>query len=158
MVTLFDGFEQAFTCWQEVERATHEPLQTFIPLFEVLEWTACIDDRLQTKEWMTASHLRGLRWARNRCHHDWALALEVRSWDEWKLDPHGVREPGAPDEWTWREHLPEARRTRFREYEPYYESHLAGHCARVTLNLIQYLFLEELRPLYLADEGGRMSP
>jgi hypothetical protein len=88
VATLFDGFEQAFARWQEVERATHDPLQTFVPLFEVLEWTACIDERLELKTWLSSPNVRGLRWSRNRCHHDWALALEVRSWDQWKLRPN----------------------------------------------------------------------
>lgn len=154
---MFDGFEQAFARWQEVERATPDPLQTFIPLFEVLEWTACIDKRLELKEWLSSPNVRGLRWARNRCHHDWVLALEVRSWDEWKLRPHGVREPGAPDEWTWRERLPEARPAPFRDDEPFYESHLAGHCARVTLNLVQNLLLVHLRPLYVSEDEGSVT-
>jgi hypothetical protein len=148
IATLFDGFEQAFARWQEVERATHDPLHTFIPLFEVLEWTACIDERMETKTWLSSPNLRGLRWARNRCHHDWALALEVRSWDEWELRPNMVRQPGAPDEWTWRERLPEAKPvpTHLRRDEPYYDSHLAGHCARVTLNLVHALFLQLRSP------------
>jgi hypothetical protein len=137
VATLFDGFEQAFARWQKVERAPQDLARTFIPLYEVLEWTACIDDRLKTKTWIRAPHLRGLRWARHRCHHDWAMALEVRSWDQWKLGTNMVREPGAPDEWAWRERLPDAKRARFREDEPFYESHLAGQCARVTLNLIR---------------------
>jgi hypothetical protein len=155
IATLFDGFEQAFARWREVERAPHQLDRTFIPLFEVLEWTACIDERLETKKWISAPDLRGLRWARNRCHHDWALALEVRSWDQWKLGRNMVREPDAPDEWTWRERLPEAKPVPapLRRDEPYYESHLAGQLARVTLNLIHHLFLVELRPLYATASG-----
>jgi hypothetical protein len=147
--TLFDGFEQAFARWQMVERAPQDLDRTFIALFEVLEWTACIDERLETKTWISAPHLRGLRWARNRCHHDWALALEVRAWDEWKLGTNMIREPGTPDEWAWRERLPEATPVppRLRRDEPFYDSHLAGQLARVTLNLVRALFLE-LRPHY----------
>ena len=91
VATLFDGFEQAFARWQEVERAPQGLDRTFIALFEVLEWTACIDERLETKRWISAPHLRGIRWARNRCHHDWALALEVRRWDEEAERHHGPR-------------------------------------------------------------------
>lgn len=148
--TLFGGFEQAFARLQEVERGSQDPARTFIPLFEVLEWTVCIDERLETKTWAHAPHLRGLRWARNRCHHDWAMALEVRRWDEWKLGPHMVREPDAPDEWAWRERLPEARAVprHWRADERDYERHLAGQPARIALNLIANLFLVELRPDY----------
>ena len=157
IATLFDGFEQAFARWQDVERASQELDRTFIPLFEVLEWTACIDERLETKKWISAPHLRGLRWARNRCRHDWALALEPQSWDQWKLRPNMVREPGAPDEWVWRTRLPEAKPVppRLRADEPYYESHLAGQLARVTLNLIEHLLLVELRPFYTTAAGPK---
>jgi hypothetical protein len=80
------------------------------------------------------------------------MVLEVRPWQELVLRPNMVREP--PDEWAWRERLPEARRTPFREDEAYYFSHLAGQPARVTLNLIQHLFLVELRPHYPSAEAG----
>jgi hypothetical protein len=153
VATLFDGFKQAFARWQVVERASHDPAGTFIPLFEVLEWTACIDERLETKKWASVPHLRGFRCARLRtlCAASNAARLgdgEVRSWDEWKLSPNMMREPGAPDEWAWHEHLPDAKRTRFREDEPYYESHLAEQLARATLNLIRRLFLGQRRPHY----------
>ena len=93
VATLFDGFEQAFARWRAVERASAEPGETFMPLFEVLEWTVSIQERLGL--WEIWGDLRGLRWARNRAHHDWAQALEVRAWDELVLRPSMVRGPGV---------------------------------------------------------------
>jgi len=55
-----------------------------------------------------------------------------------------VREP--PDELAWVEHLPEATPARNRKDESHYNTYLAGQPARVTLNFMQHLFLEELRP------------
>jgi hypothetical protein len=90
VATLFEGFEQAFVRWQGVEQAPQEPARTFIPLFEVLEWAACIDERLEYIDW--SRDLRGLRWARHRCRHDWAMALEVRTREELRLHPNVNRE------------------------------------------------------------------
>jgi hypothetical protein len=145
VATLFEGFEQAFARWQRVEHAPQDPAQTFIPLFEALEWAACIHERLEYIDW--SPDLRGLRWARHRCRHDWAMVLEVRTREQLRLHPN-VDPDSVPDyEWAWRPQLPEVKRARFREDEPYYYSHLAEKPARVTLNLIQ-AFFAELRPLY----------
>lgn len=49
--------------------------ETFIPLFEALNWTVSLDERLGRR----AEPLwRGLRFVRNRVHHQWADALEGR--------------------------------------------------------------------------------
>ena len=145
--TLLDGFEQAFARWQAVERAPQDPAQTFIPLFEVLEWAACIDERLvdeQGSRLAWSPDLRGLRWARHRCRHDWSMVLEVRTRDELRLDPNVVRESMPAYEWAWRERLPEAKPVpkRLRGDEPLYRDHLAGQSARVTLNLVRGYFEE----------------
>ncbi len=129
-------------------------MRTFIPLFEVLEWAACIDERLEYINW--SEDLRGLRWARNRSRHDWAMVLEVRTREQLRL-PANVDRASVPEsEWAWREHLPEATPVpkRFRSDEQYYNSHLAGQAARVTLNLIRAFFVK-LRPHYPDVRSGR---
>ena len=139
---LYEGFEQAFERWQVVQYAPADPLKTFIPLFEVLEWAACIDERWGYEK--ASKELRGLRWARNRVYHGWALALEVRTRDELTLHP-SIDRSSVPDfEWAWRDALPESKPVpeRLRKDEPFYASHLAGQPARVTLNLIRAHFLE----------------
>jgi hypothetical protein len=45
---------------------------TFIPLFEVLNWAGSIDEHLG---FPGDRELRGIRFARNRVHHQWAKAL-----------------------------------------------------------------------------------
>jgi hypothetical protein len=55
---------------------------TFVPLFEALNWAASIDlyyDKVLEAPLGNAT-LRGVRFARNRAHHDWALALERQDW------------------------------------------------------------------------------
>jgi hypothetical protein len=145
VTTLFEGFEQAFVRWQGVEQAPQEPAQTFFPLFELLEWATCIHERLEHIDW--SPDLRGLRWARHRCRHDWAMVLEVRTREQLRLHPNVDRESVPDYEWAWRTALPEATRARYREDKPYYDSHLAGRPARVTLNLVR-AFFAELRPHY----------
>jgi hypothetical protein len=147
VTTLFDGFEQAFLRWQSVEQAPQDPVRTFIPLFEVLEWAACVHERLEFIDW--SPDLRGLRWARNRCRHDWAMVLEVRTRDDLRLHPNVDRESVPEQEWAWRAPLPEAKKVSEsrRGDEVFYYSHLAGKPARVTLNLI-HAFFAELRPHY----------
>jgi hypothetical protein len=144
--TLFDGFEQAFERWRTVEFGTHDPIATFIPLFETLEWTACLDERLgqiwarpgepRLLEW--SKDLRGLRWARHRVHHDWAVA--VRAVPSIELPGHYE---GAPEyEWVWRDELPQERPVpqHLRKDEPHYQARLAGRPARVTINLVREFF------------------
>lgn len=147
VATLFAGFEQAFFRWQSVQHAPQQPTQTFIPLFEVLEWAACIDERLGYIKW--SPDLRGLRWARHRCRHDWAMVLEVRTREQLRLPANVDRESVPEQEWAWREHLPEAKRVpqRLRTDEPHYNAQLAGQAARVTLNLVR-AFFGELCPHY----------
>ena len=51
------------------------PDETFVPLFEALNWAASID--LRNEELGTPigdEPLRGMRFARNRVHHQWELA------------------------------------------------------------------------------------
>jgi len=82
--TLIRGFEQAYARWSRVDTPAAPQNETFIPLFETLEWAAAVDERLariwsppdarvKYLEW--SKDLRGLRWARNRVRHDWAIAL-----------------------------------------------------------------------------------
>jgi hypothetical protein len=140
VTTLFEGFDQAFGRWQLVEHAPQDPARTFIPLFEVLEWAACIHERLEYIDW--SPYLRGLRWARHRSRHDWAMALEVRTREQLRLSPNVERASVPYQEWAWREHLPERKPLPEgrRADEPYYDKHLAGQPARVTLNLVDAFF------------------
>ena len=73
--------------------------------------------------------MRGLRFARNRVHHQYADAL-------W-LDRRGMVLPTTLPtqffEWRWREDLPPGKDNRNREA---YEAHLGGQPARFTLDVV----------------------
>jgi hypothetical protein len=54
------------------------PRETFRPLFEALNWTVSIDAFLREEGEPDDDLRHGLRFARNRVHHQWADALEQR--------------------------------------------------------------------------------
>jgi hypothetical protein len=70
---LLRGYQQAVARFDE-SRLGHDATVAFLPLFEALNWAASIDERLRYPDY---PELRGLRFARNRVHHQWAEALYV---------------------------------------------------------------------------------
>jgi hypothetical protein len=133
--TLIGGFEQAYDRWSEARIRT-DPTTAFYALFEALAWTYAIDELLRNTGWPRPPDLRGLRFARNRVHHQFSLAL--------RLDASGgqfpLQFPITFFEWRWRDtsDLPAGRRDR--EGEAMYEQHLAGQPARLTLSAIHRYF------------------
>jgi hypothetical protein len=88
LALLILGFEEARGRFLEV-RLSLDADAVFLPLFEALSWTVSIDERLQ-RIWKAAptnpdkwwsegfTHgdvVKGVRFARNRVHHQWADAL-----------------------------------------------------------------------------------
>ena len=88
-----------------------DPTAAALPLFESLNWTVALDERLQ-KDWVPdgpppigrdwpkrigneadAEAVRGIRFIRNRVHHQWAEALTL-------AEPVN-RYPSRPFEWVW---------------------------------------------------------
>lgn len=54
--------------------------ETFIPLFETLNWAVSLRDLLKTRGSPVRHRLASaLGFARDRVHHDWAAAVEVRT-------------------------------------------------------------------------------
>lgn len=51
--------------------------ERFIPLFEALNWAVAISDYPGSSVRVDDT-IRGLRFARNRVHHQWADAIEAR--------------------------------------------------------------------------------
>jgi hypothetical protein len=125
---LVNGFVQAYARFEEVAKQ-QDPEDAFHALFEVLSWAACVDERLNFPN--DSPELRGLRFARNRVHHQWANAL-------W-LDQSGlsfpITFPMVFFEWRWRlaVELPEGRAS---PDEQPYAQHLQGQPARVTLHFV----------------------
>jgi hypothetical protein len=122
------------------------PSESFILLFEALNWAATIADRLGFGE--KPNLLRALEYARNAVHHDWLLALT--------LTPRRFGE-GAFGEgyfggsvWRWKpsEQLVPDRADRDRE--PLYRTLLVDRSALDTLRA-----LEELLPEHAAGPNPK---
>jgi hypothetical protein len=147
---LVAGYEQACQRFYAVMRS-EDRADTFPPLFEALSWAVSIDDRFQSL-WAAArtnlatwwsdgfAHgdtVRGVRYARNRVHHQWADAL-------W-LSRSGFSFPRsfplAFIEWRWRPELPPGRGE---EFKAEYEQHVAARPARVTLGDLSACFADAL--------------
>lgn len=157
---------QALGLRQAIERLEHaasrpdNPTETYLPLFEALNWIVALDDRIGAiwrpdgkklgNDWRRkVQHgdiVVGLDWVRNVVHHQWADALQ--------LDPvgHGLYPSDElfPDEdllpkhdhaWVWRpiDELPKRksrRRANSGDPEPgqtAYREHLMGRPAIDTL-------------------------
>jgi hypothetical protein len=110
----------------ETARLGRDPVRPFHPLFEALAWAVTLDERLGYPD---DPQLRGLRYARNAVHHQWADALE--------LDDSGaafpITFPMVFFEWRWTRELPPPKQKRD---EPFYREHLAGHPARHALGAV----------------------
>ena len=86
---LFDGYMQALERFQQaVQRGdVPEPAKkSFLSLFETLEWAASLIEKLLKPKSATkgkpleekVSVMQGVRYVRNRLHHQWAFALRGR--------------------------------------------------------------------------------
>lgn len=76
---LREGFSRALGRFEAVAYdETAPPSQTFIPLFEALNWAASFDDWIETHAKGEAKPplLRAVVFARNVVHHEWVDALE----------------------------------------------------------------------------------
>ena len=106
-------------------RMGDDPVAAFLPLFEALNWAASIDEGLGYPDY---PEIRGMRFARNRVHHQWADALYVATGASFPLTF-----PATFFEWCWRKGLPEGGN---RRDEPAYLEHLAGKPARHALDRV----------------------
>ncbi len=142
MSILLEGFAQASQRFYDVMR--EREARTFWPLFEALAWTYSIDQRLQAA-WKASGHAdlwydgfmhgdvaKGVRYARNRVHHQWADALWLSEGAAFPMQfPMGFYE------WRWRPDLPSGRHD---EFKPEYDDRVAASPARVTLGELSDCF------------------
>jgi hypothetical protein len=141
VAVLLDGFERASQRFHAVMNGTDRDA-AFIPLFEVLSSAACLDERFQdllppsptggtfwSDDFSHGDTVKGIRFARNRVHHQWADALGF------SLGTRGPRQ--AVGEWRWRPTLPSGRN---RKFEAEYEREVAGNPVRVTLDQLNDCF------------------
>jgi len=154
---LTDGFAQAYGRFQSAQTG-REPTPAFFALFEALNWAHAVDDVI-AKTWSPRGKVEGygwrsdpalagaeelpnvmsgLRYARNRVHHQWADALIL---EEGRRYPH--TSPRMFFSWVWRQadELPtppdEGREAPGREA---YTSALAGRKAQAALAEISRAF------------------
>jgi hypothetical protein len=75
---LYDGFVGACIRFELAEDARSEAKETFIPIFEALNWAASIELYLaeQLGRPLSDDLVHAIGYARNRVHHQWAAALE----------------------------------------------------------------------------------
>jgi hypothetical protein len=108
---MFTGYSRAVERFEAAAKK-RDPQETFIPVFEALNWAVALDDRVRVhwvpegeplgwawRERVSGAELMGgVRWARNRAHHQWSDALA--------LDEAGRRYPRDYPvvyfEWLWR--------------------------------------------------------
>jgi hypothetical protein len=130
--------------------------QTFVSIFEVLNWAVALDERTG-KDWkpegkllgwawrdqvIGAHIMSGVRFARNSVHHQWSDALE--------LDERGRSYPRTYPvvffEWRWRpaSDLPEPEERHqdkwWKEGKEVYEGHLQSKMARLTIQQLANVF------------------
>lgn len=114
----------------------------YVALFESLNWAVTVDERLwqewhgviaEPKAWYReieyGEAMRGIRFARNRVHHQWSAAIELpaAAQDRTLLRAHAFS-------WTWAWPLPPGRPDS--EGERIYEKQLAGEPVVTTLTAL----------------------
>jgi hypothetical protein len=154
---LYRGFRGAFDRFMETGRVAGEPAGALIPLYETLNWATTLDKRLAwdagagesfdwswRKEYTGGNVVSGVRFARNRVHHQWAEALYVTPGAQFPMQfPLGFFE------WRWRSELPPGENDRGQSE---YGELLADQPARITLPLLDQVFAQAVRT---ADSFGQ---
>lgn len=152
------GFHQALRRFNAASTGS-DPVASAIPLFEALNWAVALDERVR-KDWAPdgvdnqpgwdwparltnesdAEAVRGIRFVRNRVHHQWADAI--------RLAQGGSRYPPQASQWVWvrANELPppdDGHRERGRKG---YECLLENHAADFTLAILDetYHFMVQL--------------
>jgi hypothetical protein len=128
---LVDGFRNALARY---ERTAHsrDARERFEPLFETLNWAAPIfhhEDGIAGATTEDDEQVSGLRFARNRTHHQWALAIywrEQTRQQSFRVGGHGatIGSPTVIVDWFWRraDELPQGRDYGINEYRARLES------------------------------------
>lgn len=143
---LLEGLIRAHSRFQAAEDAHGEAKETFIPLFEALNWAASFELFMRDvrKQPLKDDLVHAFGYARNRVHHQWAAALEPV-----ETPFSAIRAAGGPQilgtygRWHWKplDHLPEPdRRYPDPDGETAYPDKLAGQPVRPALSDLQAIF------------------
>jgi len=153
---MFAGFAKSLERFHAATKNRNQ-IDTSASLFELLNWAVTLDERVCTDwtpkgkplGWAWREHvigaeiLQGVRFARNRVHHQWSDALE--------FDDAGRRYPKTFPvvyfEWRWRPaaHLPQPANPRYadpdgqRVYEEQLEHEIARETAQQLANVFNHL-------------------
>src|SRR5579871_3744242 len=125
-VWLLEGFRRAIVRFHDAASPGAHALETFVPLFEALNWAATLADRIEKKSWSPT--LKGIVFARNMVHHQWADALRFKPGGEVGILIIGVTPLGTVSQWLWRD-VDEFPRPRAGQHPPgrdEYVAHLEG--------------------------------
>jgi hypothetical protein len=81
---LLHGLAKAYERFMSEGRLAVEPVDAYMPIFEALSSATALDGRIaNARGWSWRKHVcngevvAGLRFARNRAHHQWAAVLHV---------------------------------------------------------------------------------
>jgi hypothetical protein len=136
---------------RELGRAAE--VDTFIPLFEALNWASSLEyriaaewpDRDAANDWWrdqpAGETVRAIRYTRNRVHHQWAEAITI--------DVADLELPVRFAPWCWQQQLPPGRRDA--EGERLYDTQLAGEPVLGALGRLLGVFAGAL--CQLSDAG-----
>lgn len=157
--TFLQGFSKACGRYLAASDSfAHE--KSFMPLFEALNWAVALDDRIGDAwekkkdklpgywaEWYAnGPTAKGVRFVRNRVHHQWANAV---------FHSHSGNAAAAAAGFMWRwlpaDQLPPGRDDTFRDE---YEQHVAADLVSTTLQLLTGSFHEAAEDLGLLPDGS----
>lgn len=142
---LVEGYVRALARFRAAsEQEDKSARDTFLPLFETLNWAVAIQDFPRERDEALDQHplVWALRFARNRVHHAWAAALEVREYEVTSsVGPIAIA--GTTFDWFWiaAEGLPLGG-NRYGENE--YRTLLAGQPARKGLQNLHALLTKSV--------------
>jgi hypothetical protein len=142
---MFDGYVDALNRFDAAVN-TADPVKTYVPLFEALNWAYVLDDRTARyfapdgkgkplgwgwrKRIPNADIMDGVRFARNSVQHKWSDAL--------RLENRG----GISFEWVWRsaDELPVLDRAPYARGAQCYREQMQGQAAGVCLDVLGGVF------------------
>ncbi len=142
---LWRGFREAYGRFILQQ---HDHDANFIALFETLNWAVSLIERINKdkdpdRAWQYPHEdmVKGLIYARNRLHHQWADALYITPSIEFP-----IQFPLAFQEWHWRPlaQLPPPDQRGQENLQPYYVQCLEGRPARLTLEELRRLVMDTI--------------
>jgi hypothetical protein len=150
---LIEGYSRALTRFRTATQKRDDPefrKETFIPLFEALDFAASLIERVEPKSASegkpteeSLSVMQGVRYVRNRLQHQWAVALRGRDVPQPVMvrASGGSRITGPPVvfDWFWKPlgELPSPDTGEDPLGRESYEKHLAEEPARLALDEIE---------------------